>query len=86
MQDGQTWRPMSEFDPSKPALVHGKLNDQVIDWEPERHDKDYQAGHAISATAWLSGTAFCSMAGSHCDAPRELTPPPENPAVAKLER
>jgi hypothetical protein len=25
------WCPMAEFDPSKPALVHDKLNDQVID-------------------------------------------------------
>jgi hypothetical protein len=39
------WRPMSEFDPSKPALVHDKLNDQVIDWRPERHGADYKAGH-----------------------------------------
>src|SRR4029453_9900643 len=39
------WRPMTEFDPSKPALVHDKLNDQVIDWEPERHGKDYKDGH-----------------------------------------
>jgi hypothetical protein len=38
-------RPMSEFDPSKPALVHDKLNDQTIDWEPERHGTDYKAGH-----------------------------------------
>jgi hypothetical protein len=29
---------MAEFDPTKPALVHDKLNDQVIDdWEPKRH-------------------------------------------------
>ena len=41
----ERWLPMSEFDPSKPALVHDKLNDQVIDWEPERHGKDYKAGH-----------------------------------------
>ena len=39
------WRPMAEFDSSKPALVHDKLNDQVIDWQPERHGADYQAGH-----------------------------------------
>ena len=36
---------MSEFDPSKPALVHDRLNDQVIDWEPERHSTDYKASH-----------------------------------------
>ena len=26
--------PMSDFDSSKPALVHDKLNDQTIDWNP----------------------------------------------------
>lgn len=25
--------------------MHDKLNDQVIDWQPERHGKDYRAGH-----------------------------------------
>lgn len=40
------WRPMSEFDPSKPALVHDQLSDQVIEWEPERHGRDWhQGGH-----------------------------------------
>ncbi len=27
-------RPMSEFDPTKPARVHDELNDQWIEWEP----------------------------------------------------
>jgi len=40
-----TWLSMAEFDPSKLALVHDKLNDQMIDWEPERHGTDYKAGH-----------------------------------------
>src|SRR4029450_9408033 len=44
-ESGPGWRPMSEFDPSKPALVHDRLNDQTIDWEPERHGTDYKAGH-----------------------------------------
>jgi hypothetical protein len=26
-----TWRPMSEFDPSKPALVHDQLNDNTFE-------------------------------------------------------
>ena len=26
------WRPMSEFDPSKPAILHDKLNDKEIEW------------------------------------------------------
>lgn len=37
------WRPMAEFDPSKPALVHDKLDDRVIDWQPERYQRHYQA-------------------------------------------
>ena len=34
-------RPMSEFDPSKPALVHDQLNDQTIDWKPELYQQHY---------------------------------------------
>ena len=30
-------RPMSEFDPSKPALVHDQLNDDTFEWLPEQH-------------------------------------------------
>jgi hypothetical protein len=36
------WRPMVEFDPSKPAMVHDGLNDQVIDWKPELYQKHYE--------------------------------------------
>ena len=38
---------MSEFDPDKPGmLVHDQLNDQVIEWQPERHGRDWhQHGH-----------------------------------------
>jgi hypothetical protein len=25
--------------------VHDRLNDQVIAWKPERHGRDYRAGH-----------------------------------------
>ena len=40
------WKPMAEFDPAVPALVHDKLNDQVIDRQPERHGRDFvQHGH-----------------------------------------
>jgi hypothetical protein len=35
-------RPMSEFDPSKPALVHDQLNDDTFEWMPERHCADYE--------------------------------------------
>jgi hypothetical protein len=30
-------RPMSEFDPSKPAMVHDRLNDETFEWVPERY-------------------------------------------------
>ena len=41
------WRPMDQFDPSKSGQqVHDQLNDQVIDWEPERHGRDWaRHGH-----------------------------------------
>jgi hypothetical protein len=38
-----TWLPMAESDPSKPALVHDKLNDQTIDWKPGRYQRHYEA-------------------------------------------
>ena len=28
---------MSEFDPSKRAFVHDRLNDEAFEWVPERH-------------------------------------------------
>jgi hypothetical protein len=28
-------RPMSEFDPTRPAFVHDELNDKVIEWQPD---------------------------------------------------
>jgi hypothetical protein len=36
------WRPMSEFDPSKPALVHDQLNDHTFEWQPERWAGEYR--------------------------------------------
>ena len=30
-------RPMSEFDPSKHAMVHDRLNAETFEWVPERH-------------------------------------------------
>jgi len=35
------WRPMAEFDRSKPALVHDGLNDEVVDWKPELYQEHY---------------------------------------------
>ena len=28
-------RPMSEFGPTRPALVHDELNNRTIEWRPE---------------------------------------------------
>ena len=28
-------KPMSEFDPSAPAMVHDRLNDRTFEWKPE---------------------------------------------------
>jgi hypothetical protein len=42
MADTIDWRPMADFDPSKLGQqVHDRLNDQIIDWEPERHGKNW---------------------------------------------
>jgi hypothetical protein len=43
MMAEQPWRPIAEFDPSKPAIVHDKLNDKTIDWRPERYLDHYRA-------------------------------------------
>jgi hypothetical protein len=37
MPNPDNLRPMSEFDPSKPALVHDRLNDEMFEWMPDRH-------------------------------------------------
>jgi hypothetical protein len=41
------WRPMSEFDPTKLALVHDQLNDELIDWKPERYLEHYRQYAAL---------------------------------------
>jgi hypothetical protein len=28
-------RPMSEFDPTEPAMVHDALNDRILAWSPD---------------------------------------------------
>ena len=33
---------MSEFDPSKPAMVHDQLNDNTLKWHPERMAENYR--------------------------------------------
>lgn len=41
------WQPMATFDPSRRALVHDRLVDQVIDWDPDRHGTSYAAHHRV---------------------------------------
>jgi hypothetical protein len=35
-------KPMSEFDPKRPALVHDLLNDRTFEWKPETHLESYR--------------------------------------------
>jgi hypothetical protein len=44
-------RPMSEFDPSRPALVYDQLNDETFEWLPARHGVD----HERYAERWGNG-------------------------------
>ena len=48
-------RPISEFDPSKPALVHDQLNDDTFEWQSEKsleHYRQYAHEHATGLIAW----------------------------------
>ena len=40
--DPDALRSMSEFDPSRLALVHDQLNDEFFEWQPARHGPDYE--------------------------------------------
>jgi hypothetical protein len=35
-------RPMSEFDPSRRALVYDELNDETFEWLPEKYRDHYE--------------------------------------------
>jgi hypothetical protein len=35
-------RPMSEFDPSNPSMVHDQLNDDTFEWLPEKYREHYE--------------------------------------------
>ena len=48
-------RPMSEFDPSLPAMVHDRLNDQMFEWDPEEwreHYEQFAHAHAPGIVEW----------------------------------
>ena len=36
-------RPMSEFDPSQPAILHDQLSDRIIAWTGEHHEQFRQS-------------------------------------------
>ena len=42
---------MSQFDPSRPAVVHDKLTDEDLDWSPE-----WERSYRTSATPLGNGT------------------------------
>jgi hypothetical protein len=35
-------RPMSEFDPSMPAMVHDQLNEDLFEWLPDQWGEHYR--------------------------------------------
>lgn len=35
-------RPMKEFDPSKAAMVHDRINDRTFEWKPETMEANYR--------------------------------------------
>lgn len=41
-------RPMKEFDPSKPAMVHDRINDRTFEWKPETMEANYRQ-YAVTA-------------------------------------
>ena len=48
-------RPISEFDPSRPAMVHDQLNDMTFHWRPEEyrdHYERYARDHAPGIVEW----------------------------------
>jgi hypothetical protein len=47
-------RPMLEFDPTQPALVHDKLNEKVLDWKPEWavHYREYAIFEPDGKVEW----------------------------------
>ena len=34
--------PMKEFDPTKPAMVHDRLNDRTFEWKPATMQANYE--------------------------------------------
>jgi hypothetical protein len=51
MPEPEALRPMREFDPAQPAMVHDQLNDDTFEWEPEKYREHYER----YAQAWSPG-------------------------------
>ena len=47
-------RPMSDFDPAKPAMVHDVLNDDTFAWKPEwaAHYRQYARENGPGVIGW----------------------------------
>jgi hypothetical protein len=61
-------RPMKEFDPSTPAMVHDRLNDRTFEWKPE-----WQGKHDLSARK--SGDGLILLDGLLLDGWQPVVPP-----------
>jgi len=51
----QPMNPVSTFDPSKPAMVHDRLNDRTFKWKPETMQANYEEyanPHGPGIIAW----------------------------------
>ena len=47
-------KPMDEFDPSQPAILHDALSDRIIPWtgEDQDHWRKYAKTHIDGVIAW----------------------------------
>jgi len=56
--------PMKEFDPTKPAMVHDRLNDRTFEWKPATKQANYEKyAHAFGPDVIEWDGSCCSMAG-----------------------
>ena len=49
------FRPMSEFDPALPAMVHDQLNDETFEWQPDKwleHYRQYACDFGYGLIEW----------------------------------
>jgi hypothetical protein len=42
VHEGIAMHPMKEFDPTKPAMVHDRLNDRTFEWKPATMQANYE--------------------------------------------